>query len=116
MGHGETSCILLPAVCKFNEGVNKERQARVLKVLWDNVEVAHLLKIRGLSRKADLGDALDKVIGELGMPRSLKDKGIGRDQLPTLAKNSLDDWWIKTNPIPITEEPQVMQILEMVVG
>ena len=31
VGHGETSCILLPAVCRYNEGVNLERQRRVVE-------------------------------------------------------------------------------------
>ncbi|KAF2093769.1 Dehydroquinate synthase-like protein [Rhizodiscina lignyota] len=117
VGHGETSCILLPAVCKFNESVNKDRQARVLEILWGNTDVEKVLKAGGLSKeKADLGDVLDVVIRELGMPRSLKEKGVGRDKLDTLAKNSLHDQWIKTNPIPIDQESQVMTILEAVVG
>ena len=63
----------------------------------------------------DLGDILDAVIRELGMPRTLKDVGVGKDKLDLLAENSLKDHWIKTNAVPITEKSQVMEILEMVV-
>lgn len=66
-------------------------------------------------KNADLGDILDAIIRELGMPRSLKEVGIGRDRLDLLAENSLRDHWIKTNAKPITEKSQVMEILEMVV-
>lgn len=37
VGHGETSCILLPAVCKWNakQNANVERQKLMNKVSWD---------------------------------------------------------------------------------
>ncbi|KAM5353413.1 hypothetical protein ACJ41O_000063 [Fusarium nematophilum] len=116
VGHGETSCILLPAVCKFNikKKANVERQALVRGLLLQQAEVKQLLETRGLEEKAvDLGDILDTVISALEMPRSLNDVGIGSDKLGTLARNSLDDIWIRTNAFPITEEAQVREILDM---
>ncbi|RHZ55217.1 iron-containing alcohol dehydrogenase [Aspergillus thermomutatus] len=118
VGHGETSCILLPAVCKFNakHGANREQQERVRQFLVRNAEVARVLRDRNVEASAaDLGDVLDAVIRELGMPRSLKDVGVGRDALDELAANSLHDRWCKTNPVPLTEKGQVLEILEMVV-
>lgn len=64
---------------------------------------------------ADLGDILDTIIRELGMPRSLTDVGVGRDKLDTLAEHSLHDRWCKSNPVPLTEKALVLEILEMVV-
>lgn len=64
---------------------------------------------------ADLGDILDAVIRELGLPRSLADVGIGRDKLDMLAENSLHDPLCLSNPVPLTEKSQVLEILEMVV-
>jgi alcohol dehydrogenase class IV len=63
----------------------------------------------------DLGDILDAIFREIGMPRTLKDVGVGKDRLDGLATNSLTDHWIQTNAKPITEKEQVMEILEMVV-
>lgn len=77
----------------------------------EDPEVRRLMSAR---KNADLGDILDAVIRELGMPRTLKEVGIGRDKLDLLADNSLRDHWIKTNAQPITEKSQVMEILEMV--
>lgn len=48
------------------------------------------------------------------MPRSLE-VGVGRDALDELAANSLHDRWCKTNPVPLTEKKQVLEILEMAV-
>jgi alcohol dehydrogenase class IV len=116
VGHGETSCILLPSVCKYNSKVNKSRQELVANVLWADTDVTALLEARGLEKsKTDLGDILDAVISELGMPRSLKAVGIGRDKLELLAANSLNDKWCHTNPIPLEEKSQVLEILETVV-
>jgi alcohol dehydrogenase class IV len=118
VGHGETSCILLPAVCKFNakHGANREQQERVRQFLVRNGEVGRVLRERGVDADtADLGDVLDAVIRELGMPRSLKEVGVGSDKLDELAANSLHDRWCKTNPVPLTDKEQVLEILEMVV-
>lgn len=114
VGHGETSCILLPAVCKYNQSVNAAQQHKVREVLWSEPEVSRVLKAGGLSGNADLGDMLDVIFRFLGMPRSLADFGIGEDQLGPLAENSLHDRWLPTNPRPVTEKAQVMEILEMV--
>jgi alcohol dehydrogenase class IV len=122
VGHGETSCIMLPAVCKWNEkvGANVERQAYTKKMLLEDAVVKELVSRKfgeggHAEREVDLGDILDLVVRELGMPRTLKDVGVGRDKLEGLARNSLTDHWIKTNAKPITEMEQVMEILEMVV-
>lgn len=116
VGHGETSCILLPAVCKYNEKANPEQQQRVRSVLWEQEVVAEVLVRRGLSReKGGLGDVLDAIVRELGMPRSLAAVGVGEDKLDMLAENSLHDPLCATNPIPLKEKEQVMEILRMVI-
>jgi alcohol dehydrogenase class IV len=117
VGHGETSCFLLPAVCKYNaaQGANNKRQEAVADLLLKDQNVQEILKSRE-TKELDLGDILYAIIGELGMPQTLKAVNIGRDRLDTLAVNSLHDIWIKTNAIPMTEKSQVMEVLEMVVG
>lgn len=118
VGHGETSCVMLPAVCKWNweKDGNRERQGKCLELLLGDKEVLALIEANGLEAgKMDLGDVLDLYIRALGMPRSLADVGVGKDKLDGLAVNALKDHWIQTNPIKITEKGQVMEILEMVV-
>jgi alcohol dehydrogenase class IV len=118
VAHGETSCICLPAVCKFNaaHNANRDRQAELRNFLMQDPVVAGVvLKYLDDIASADLGDILDAVIRELGMPRSLADVGIGRDKLEMLAENSLHDPLCQSNPVPLTEKSQVLEILEMVV-
>lgn len=116
VGHGETSCILLPAVCKYNQSVNAERQEIAKGVLTADREVSRVLRDAGLGENADLGDMLDTIFRALGMPRTLEEFDIGEDKLDMLAKNSLTDRWIGTNPRPLTEKEQVLEILRMVKG
>jgi len=112
---------MLPAVLKWTlkEGGEKiqKRQQKVLDVLWTEKTVAEVLERKGLVKgKADAGDIIDAVVRELGMPRSLKEVGVGREKLDVLAENSLKDRWLPTNPVPVTTKEQVLSILEMVVG
>lgn len=126
VGHGETSCILLPAVCAFNarHSTNAESEAhatdiptkqdRVLDVLWTEPNVAAALTSRGLSKeKADLSACLDAIISELGMPRSLGALGVDRNKFSELASSSLNDRWCQTNAVPLRQKAQVVEILEM---
>lgn len=106
-------------MCKYNaaHNANVDRQKAVIGILKNDREAAVVLKKRGIdTTTADLGDMLDAIIRELGMPRSLKDVQVGRDQLDSLAKNSLHDRWCVTNPVPLKKKQQVLDILEEVVG
>ncbi|RGP77031.1 alcohol dehydrogenase [Fusarium longipes] len=119
VGHGETSCIMLPAVCKFNadKGVNIDRQKHTLDIIIKQQPVRLLMDEKEMSdTNYDLADILDLIIRELGMPRSLKDVKITSDQLPGLAANSLNDIWIRTNAYEITKKEEVMEILEAATG
>ncbi|CAJ2510409.1 Uu.00g051120.m01.CDS01 [Anthostomella pinea] len=114
VGHDETSCILLPSVMKWNAKVNGEKQERLKNVMWSEAPVAEVLKRRGLKPdSSDACDALDVIFRGLRMPRSLQDKGVGRDKFQAWAVNSLKDPCCKANPIPIEREEQVLEILEI---
>ncbi|KAK0659237.1 Aldehyde-alcohol dehydrogenase 2 [Lasiodiplodia hormozganensis] len=126
VGHGETSCILLPAVCAFNarhaaDAANEAhakdilvKQKRVLDTLWAEPNVATALASRGLGKeKADLSACLGAFISELRMPRSLGALGVGRDKFDELASSSLKDRWCQTNAVPLRQKAQVMEILDM---
>ncbi|KAK5686217.1 hypothetical protein LTS10_002333 [Elasticomyces elasticus] len=119
--HGVTSCIVCPAVMKYNlkHGADRseitKRQKRVVDILWLEADVAKSLEAASLSREgADLGDLLDAIIRTLGLPRSLKELNISSDVIPALSKRALDDFWSPTNPVPLLKAEQVQEILEMV--
>jgi alcohol dehydrogenase class IV len=115
VGHGETSCILLPAVQKYNARSNEalERQQLALDAIWGNLYIKSSLEESGLQKgSSDLATVLDVIIRSLGLPRTLKEFGIGEDKLARIARNSLANKLLKSNPIPITTEEEVLVILK----
>jgi alcohol dehydrogenase class IV len=105
-------------VCKYNAkyNANRDQQEKVRQFLIKDHVVSEVLRARSVNvSTSDLGDILDAIIRELGMPRTLSDVNVSRDHLDALAANSLHDRWCKTNPVPLEEKSQVLEILEMVV-
>jgi alcohol dehydrogenase class IV len=125
VGHGETSCVMLPAVLRWNleHGEQKgldwvpKRQKIVLDAFWGDQAVAGALEARGLTReKARLGDVVKGFVQELGLPSSLKDVGVGPDQFDKLAENSMTDSMTLTNPVPIKGPGDIQEILKLAAG
>lgn len=121
VAHGITSCIMCPAVMRYNFQHGEDnaeianRQERVRKILWSQELVAKRLKAAGLDEgSADLCHTLDGIIRELGMPRTLGEVGVNRDVIPALSERALADFWAKTNPVPLVRIEQVREILEAV--
>ncbi len=84
------------------------------KVFWDMDVARKRFEAQGLEQgKADLGDLIDAVARELGMPRSLEEVGVGKDKFEALAVNSLEDLCTKANPAKIDKKEQVLEILDM---
>lgn len=112
VAHGETSCILLPAVCRYNasKGANVQRQEKLAKFLMESPHIRSLLPCG----KNDLGSITEALVKALGLPRTLKDVGVPRDLFDKVAENSLLDSWAKENPVPLVRKEQVLEILEMV--
>ncbi|KAK5654735.1 hypothetical protein OQA88_7060 [Cercophora sp. LCS_1] len=121
VGHGETSCVMLPSVLRWNlehgDAWVRERQRKVLDAFWGDETVAEALRQRGLDDKSSTaGDAVAAFVAELGLPGSLRDVGIGADKLDKLAENSMTDRCIPTNPIKINDAGQIREILVLAMG
>ncbi|HJQ60899.1 MAG TPA: iron-containing alcohol dehydrogenase [Vineibacter sp.] len=99
--HGYTSCVMLPFVMKWNKPVNAERQAIISEALGQP----------GM----DAGDALHELIAALGLPRSLKEVGVGEDKFDLLAENTMHDRWTYTNPRKINGPADIKEMLQMAV-
>ncbi|HJQ57069.1 MAG TPA: iron-containing alcohol dehydrogenase [Vineibacter sp.] len=97
--HGHTSCIMLPAVMRWNKSVNAERQAMVAAAM------GHAGK--------DAADVLDAFIGGLGMPRSLGAVKVGRENFDRIAQQAMGTVWMPFNPRKVEGPAQVKEILEL---
>jgi alcohol dehydrogenase class IV len=97
--HGHTSCIMLPAVMRWNRPANAGRQALVAAAMDRPGE--------------DAADVLDEFISGLGMPRSLGAVNVGRDAFDRLAEQAMGTQWVPRNPRRIDGPAEVRQILEL---
>ncbi len=97
--HGHTSCIMLPAVMRWNKPANAARQALVAAAMGQP--------------GTNAGEVLDAFIGGLGMPRSLGAVKIGRDSFSRIAEQAMATPWVPRNPRPIRGPAEVREILEL---
>ena len=95
--HGHTSCIMLPAVMRWNKSANADRQAEISAAMGHPGQ--------------DAGDVLDAFIGGLGMPRSLSAVGVGEDAYGRIAEQAMGTPWIPRNPRKIGGPAEVREIL-----
>ena len=97
--HGHTSCIMLPAVMRWNLPANAERQALVAAAMG--------------APEASAATLLQRLIDSLAMPRSLSAVGIGRDAFDRIAEGAMGTPWVPRNPRPIAGPAEVLEILEL---
>ena len=98
MPHGETSCVMLPHVLRFNTSVNGARQASLSEAMGRP----------GIAT----AEVVSELVAALGMPTSLRDAGVVRDMLQKVADEAMHDMFIKTNPRPIDSTDQILELLE----
>lgn len=95
--HGHTSCVMLPAVMRWNEPANAERQRLVADAL-------------GAENAAE---GLDELIRGLGMPRTLHEVDVGPDAFMPIAESAMRTPWVPRNPRPIDGPEDVLEILRL---
>jgi maleylacetate reductase len=96
--HGYTSCVMLPHVLRFNEPVNPDRQAMV-------AEAMGCLGIKA-------ADAVAGLVASLDLPGTLRAAGVKPEQLDAIARQSMHDRWVHTNPRKIDGPPVVRELLD----
>jgi len=97
--HGHTSCVMLPAVLRWNSAMNGDRQ-QALSAAMD-----------ALQRPA--ADLIAELIRDLGQPTSLRDVGIKREHFDDIATRALGYGPVRKNPRPVRNKDDVLEILEL---
>ncbi|HZZ70006.1 MAG TPA: iron-containing alcohol dehydrogenase [Phenylobacterium sp.] len=100
--HGITSCVMLWAVLKWNEGAADDRQVRVAELMGRN-SVSASQAVRDLARG-------------LGLPTDLASVGIRPDQFQAIAEHTMHDNGVRSNPRPIKGPQDIVEILEVAKG
>lgn len=97
--HGHTSCIMLPAVMRWNKPANSQRQELI------SIAMGHA--------REDAADVLDSFIAGLDMPRSLAAVNVGSEHFTRIAEQAMSTPWVPRNPRPIPTPAEVREILEL---
>lgn len=97
--HGYCSCVMLPSVLRYNAGVGADRQRLVSRALGDENKSA--------------AELVGKLIADLGMPTTLRDVGVRRDQFEAIGNGAMQNMMVRSNPRKIDDPSQVKEILEM---
>lgn len=97
--HGHTSCVMLPAVLRWNAVVNADRQQALSAAMGQPARPAHEL--------------VAELIARLGQPGTLRAVGLRHDQLDELATRALAYPPVQANPRPIRSAVDVREILDL---
>lgn len=97
MAHGDTSCVMLPAVLAYNVDWTRQEQALVSAIMGRPGEAASVV--------------VREFIESLGLPTHLSQLGIAADALPAVASAAMESHYLHNNPRPIRSEAEVMELL-----
>jgi len=95
--HGHTSCVMLPAVLRWNAAVNGGRQEALSEAMGAPGRPAWEL--------------VKELIAGLGQPVSLRAVGLKREDLGEVARRALNYHPVKVNPRPVASAADVTEIL-----
>ncbi len=96
--HGITSCVLLPAVMRYNQSHCAKPLQEIAAAFGDP------------SRPA--ADQLQELIAELKLPTRISQLSVAAERLPIIAEKGLANPFVRANPRPITEASQTLEILQ----
>ncbi len=100
--HGVVNGVLLPHVIRYNARATPERFVALAAAAGLDVD-----RVPG-ERAADLlADHVRRLADDVGVPRGLRDLGVGEPDIARLAHTTLDDACLTTNPRPASESDVV---------
>ncbi len=99
MGHGETSCIMLPAVLTYNLDYTREAQVLVAKTMGQPGQPA--------------AQVVRDFVRSLGLPTGFREVGVGEEAFPAIAAAAMQSHYLFNNPRPIRSEADVIEVLRL---
>ena len=97
--HGHTSCVMLPAVLRWNVAVNGLRQAALSEAMG--------------AAERPAADLVAELVATLDLPGSLRAVSIARESLDAIAGRALGYEPLRMNPRPIRAASDVREILDL---
>jgi maleylacetate reductase len=100
--HGVTSCVCLPAVMQWNAEHAADQLTMIARLLGKPEAPAHET-VRALAR-------------DLGLPTTLREIGVKREDFQHIAEHTMHDAGVRTNPRAVTSAADLVEILEIAYG
>jgi alcohol dehydrogenase class IV len=97
--HYFCTAVMMPSVLRYNRPATEQAQK----------SIAGALRAPG----GDASDAFAAFIGKLGLPRKLRDVGVGEEKFKLIGENAMLSIFTRSNPQPIREPGDVVQILKL---
>jgi len=97
--HGYTSCVMLPAVLRWNEPMTGALQKDIATAL-------------GMPN-ASASEAVTALLEALGLPRRLGDVSVAADQIPAIAARAATHPVVRANPRPVRHASDAAEILAL---
>lgn len=104
--HANLHALVLPYAMRWNLEATMPAQARIAWAMGAD----HKSEEEAAAAAPDLVRNMNKT---MGLPLRLRDLGIPRNSLTSLAEDALGDFSVYTNPKPIQSASQVLEVLEM---
>jgi alcohol dehydrogenase class IV len=104
VAHGATSCVTLPGVIEFNLAAAAER-LRDLGVAFG---------LSATRSPAGVPAAVRDLIESLGLPTRLRDVSVSRDDLGAVARQSMKDPAVGTNPRRVNDAQEIEALLQSI--
>jgi alcohol dehydrogenase len=106
---GIVNAIVLPHTMRFNATATQDTAPRIV----DGLNT--LLADEELRRRNSAGavELLERLLGTLNLPRTLRDIGIAQADLKHIAETAMADWFIQRGPRPVTGADELLHILEL---
>jgi maleylacetate reductase len=97
--HYFCTAVMMPSVLRYNRPATAEAQRMVAEALRSPDE--------------DASQAFAAFIAKLGLPRRLSDVGVHEDRFALIGKNAMLSIFTRSNPQPIREPGDVVEILKL---
>jgi alcohol dehydrogenase len=91
--HGVCNALLLPHVCEFNSKANPKKFRDIAKAMGENVN-----KLSDVDGAIKAIEAIKTLSLDIKIPQKLSELGVVNDDIPVLAKNTLNDVCGLANP------------------
>jgi alcohol dehydrogenase class IV len=102
--HGLTSCVTLPSAIEFNLDAAEER----LRTLGTSFGLSFEDSAQAVA------DGVRRLIESLGLPVRLRDVGVPKERIALVARESMKDPAIRTNPRAIADASEIEELLNSI--